>query len=311
MNSFGMSLNLLDQLLVRFRLGHESAITTNDLDHVHPPFVVVWSHSHTLMLIKCWGKVGRLLRIYLTGNVTIETAHGVLADWKAAGRQGRLAFAMLAADPPHAVHRDTLASELWPTDPPPSSDRALTAIVSKVRTLCDAAGPDMPGVVSSFGSYRLRLPPQSWVDIVAAAESLDRAEGALRKDDLKAAWPLAQIACHIARRPFLAGDEGPWVQRIRRELRLVLLRSHECLAGIYVATGEYSTAVTHAGLAIELEAYRETAYLLLMRAHAAAGNRAEALRVYERCRCLLAEELGVSPSEQIEQEYDRILKRAP
>ena len=29
-----------------------------------------------------------------------------------------------------------------------------------------------------------------------------------------------------------------------------------------------------------------------MEAHVAAGNRAEALRVYERCRRLLAEELG-------------------
>ena len=33
-----------------------------------------------------------------------------------------------------------------------------------------------------------------------------------------------------------------------------------------------------------------------MKALADAGNRAEALRLYERCRSVLAEELGVPPS---------------
>jgi DNA-binding SARP family transcriptional activator len=54
--------------------------------------------------------------------------------------------------------------------------------------------------------------------------------------------------------------------------------------------------------------FRETGYQLLMRAHAAVGNRAEALRVYERCRSLLSEELGVPPSSQTEAVYLDILR---
>jgi hypothetical protein len=38
------------------------------------------------------------------------------------------------------------------------------------------------------------------------------------------------------------------------------------------------------------------AFALLMRTHAAEGNTAEALRVYERCRKVIADELGVDPS---------------
>jgi Bacterial transcriptional activator domain len=45
-----------------------------------------------------------------------------------------------------------------------------------------------------------------------------------------------------------------------------------------------------------------------MQAHAAVGNRAEALRVYERCRSLLSEELGVPPSPQTEAVYLDILR---
>ena len=64
----------------------------------------------------------------------------------------------------------------------------------------------------------------------------------------------------------------------------------------------------HAREAVALEPFRETSYQLLMRAHAAVGNRAEALRVYERCRCLLSEELGVPPSSQTEAVYLEILR---
>ena len=45
-----------------------------------------------------------------------------------------------------------------------------------------------------------------------------------------------------------------------------------------------------------------------MRAHALAGNRAEALRVYARCRQILSEELGVDPSPPTESVYLEILR---
>jgi hypothetical protein len=44
-----------------------------------------------------------------------------------------------------------------------------------------------------------------------------------------------------------------------------------------------------------------------MEAHAAAGNRAEGLRVYERCRQFLADELGAYPSPETESIYRELL----
>ena len=60
-----------------------------------------------------------------------------------------------------------------------------------------------------------------------------------------------------------------------------------------------------------LEPFRETGYRRLMEAHVAAGNRAEALRVYERCRRLLAEELGAYPSPETESIYRGLLEASP
>ena len=116
------------------------------------------------------------------------------------------------------------------------------------------------------------------------------------------------MAYQISRRPFLMGEEGPWVTLKRSELRDVLVRAHECLSEPGIWGTEPAYAVKHAKEAVAIEPFRETSYQLLMRAHAAVGNRAEALRVYERCRSLLSEELGVHPSPQTEAVYLDILR---
>lgn len=214
---------------------------------------------------------------------------------------------MLVHEHWRTVHRDELAEQLWPAAPPPSWDRALNVIVSKVRSLIDSV--DAPGLelLSAYGGYQLRLPASVWIDVEAAAAGIDEAEGKMRAGSPRDAWGPAQVACHIARRPFLPDEDGSWAGRVRADLRDVLVRSHECLSEIYIGSGESSTAVRHAMRAVDVEPFRESAYRLLMRAHAAAGNRAEALRAFEQLRCLLAEELGVSPSPESQAVVDRLL----
>jgi hypothetical protein len=60
-----------------------------------------------------------------------------------------------------------------------------------------------------------------------------------------------------------------------------------------------------------LEPFRERGYRLLMQAQSATGHDAEALRTYERCRVLLAEELGAYPSPETEAVYLDILRSSP
>jgi DNA-binding SARP family transcriptional activator len=60
--------------------------------------------------------------------------------------------------------------------------------------------------------------------------------------------------------------------------------------------------------AIDLEPDRESSHQRLMRAEAALGNRAEAVRAYHRCRDLLREELGVDPSSETQALFTRILR---
>ena len=95
-------------------------------------------------------------------------------------------------------------------------------------------------------------------------------------------------------------DDGdyPWLADERRHLDELRLRAVEAYGTACLGIGgsELAAAV-RAGRAIaEAAPFRESGHRLLMRALAAQGNRAEALRVYERLRAVLRRELGASPS---------------
>jgi DNA-binding SARP family transcriptional activator len=251
------------------------------------------------------------LRVYLAGAIRLERGPVLVTESGLPGRQGRVAFAMLAAEHGRAISKDELAEELWAGEPPAAWDVALRAIVSKLRSaLADVGIDGHEAVGHAFGCYQLRLPPEAWVDLEAAADAVHRAETSIRIGDLPDAmgWSLAANA--IARRGFLSGESGPWVTRRRGELQAVRVRALECRAQVQLRRGEHGAAARDAELVVGLEPFRETAHRLLMRAHAAAGNPAEALRAYERCRRTIAEELGAGPSDETETLYLEILRSA-
>lgn len=260
-------------------------------------------------LAECWREfVAMHVRMYLAGRVCIEGGGVLLDERRFQGRQGRLVFAYLAAEHRRAVSRDELADELWGDALPPTWERTLSAIVSKLRALVGSIGLPGSALTSAFGCYQLYLPPGSWIDLEAAAEAVDFAESALRDGEPRRAWGWGQVTFQVARRPFLAGEEGPWATRRRGELHDVLLRALDCLSDVCLWNAEPALAARHAEEAITLDPFRETSYQRLMRAHAATGNRAQALRVYERCRRVLSEHLGVPPSPQTEAAYLEILR---
>jgi YVTN family beta-propeller protein len=252
------------------------------------------------------------LEISLAGRVSIRS-NGVLIDEaRFPGRQGRLVFAYLVSEHGHPVLRDDLAEALWGETPPATWEKALGGIASKLRALLGECGLDgAKALTSAFGCCRLELPEGTWVDLTAAAQGADAAEAALAAGDLNKAKTEARQAAALARLPLLPGEGGSWVENERRALGDLLVRALECLAEACLRSGGPAEAAKWAGEVTVLEPFRESSYRRLMQAHAAAGNRAEGLRTYERCRRLLAEELGAYPSPETEAIYRDLLRSPP
>ena len=249
-----------------------------------------------------------MLRIYLSGRMTLEAGDVTIGAAGFPGQQGRAAFALMVAERGNPVARSVLADALWPSSPPPSWPAALSSIVSRLRALLIQAGIDGTAALTTAGGcHELRLPAGTWIDHEAAADAIHQAESALKAGDPGAAYGPSAVAHHIARRPFLPGEEGRWFEERREKLASILVRALECRAEVYLWNHEYSLAAEVASDAISLRPFRETGYRLLMRAHAAAGNAAEALWVYERCRTLMAAELGVGPSRDTQELHSAVL----
>ena len=205
--------------------------------------------------------------------------------------------------------RDELADVLWGDAPPATWEKALSVLVSKLRSLLAESGIDgARALTAAFGCYRLDLPDGTSVDVLAAETAAREAERFLATGELEEATTAAALAERLTCGLFLPGDDGPWVEAKRRELAGVRARAIDTLAEASLGSGNAADSVRWAELAIGAEPFRESGYRRLMAAHIAAGNRAEALQVYERCRRLLADELGAYPSPETESIYRDLLE---
>jgi DNA-binding SARP family transcriptional activator len=237
------------------------------------------------------------LRIHVIGDVSVGRDDRLVGQADLHGPQGRLVLAMLAVEHRRPVGRDELAEELWPDTMPSSWDTAVRVLVSKLRSALETLGePRSDLITSSAGAYQLRLRTDDWIDLDEAAAAIHRAETALSTEAIDAAGSDALVVSMIASRGFLPGMDSPWVSTIRERVLDLRVRALICLAEVWLARWDFGQAVRDAEVIVELDPYREAAHRLLMRAHAAAGDRAAAARAFRACRGRLAEDLGVEPA---------------
>jgi DNA-binding SARP family transcriptional activator len=237
------------------------------------------------------------LKIQLAGRVAVQSPDTESGEWLLYGSQARALFALLVLERDRPVPREELAELLWPDKLPRTWGAALRGVVCKVRAFVTATGlPEDAAAYDGCGAYQLHLPADVVIDVEFSRLAVETAEQLLCEGNVELAIALAEYARSVAVRPFLLDAGGRWVDGVRGSLREVLLLALCVLGEGHTEWGRPRLAVQAAEQAIALEPFRERTHQLLMRAHAAAGNPAEALRVYNRCRRLLADELGVRPA---------------
>ncbi len=222
------------------------------------------------------------------------------------GRQGRLLLAYLAVNRDRACPRRELIDVLWPETPPAAPDAALSALLSKLRRELGS------GALSGRSEVQLTLPGEVVVDVEQAAAAARLAEGSLQEGDWRAAAASAREALAADPATFLPDCDGPWLRERRGVLDGLRVRALEVLAEASLRAGEPPEAAEAARAAVAAAPFRESAHVLLMEAHAAAGNPAEALRAFDDLRRLLREELGTAPGPLAMALHERMLHgRAP
>jgi len=201
--------------------------------------------------------------------------------------------------------REELIEALWPYRAPAGADAAMSALLSRLRSVLGA------DVLCGRSEIKLQLPPDAWVDLEAAEEAIHRAEAAVAQQDWARGWGPSLVALFTARRGFLPREDLPWAAEYRRRLEETLVCAYECYAAVALGVGgsELAPGERAARELVALAPYRERGHALLMEILAARGNSAEALRVYDELRHRLRDELGATPAPELRELQERLLRR--
>ena len=244
-------------------------------------------------------------RIQLCGRFAVEL-DGARLENVLTSRQARLVLAYLALSRNRPVQRDSLVELLWAGRPPNGADTTLRGLIFRLR---QALGEEH---LRGRSELVLELPDGAWIDVEVAHGAIHEAESAIALERWKQAWLPGRIAESITGAPFLEGHEGDWVDEQRRELAEVRLRALESIArtGLELGSAEVASAERAGRSLIAAAPFRESGYLYLMQALVRTDNVAEALRVYESLRCLLRDELGISPGERLVSLHESLLRKS-
>jgi DNA-binding SARP family transcriptional activator len=246
---------------------------------------------------------GARVRIRLAGPLAVEADDGELAPTRLGSRRARLLLGYLAVERRRTIGVAELVAVLWPDGVPQRPEAGVATLVSRLRS---QLGRD--AIRGSRAGYQLGHRPAVEVDLDEAAALIGEAE----RRALAEPGPAASAA---SRALDLLGsgvlDDEPtaeWVEPARVERIDLIRRARHAGAQAALGTGDAAGALRLAREAIAADAFDEQAYRDLMAAHQATGTRAEALTGYDRLRRLLADELGIDPSQQTRELHAAILR---
>jgi DNA-binding SARP family transcriptional activator/tetratricopeptide (TPR) repeat protein len=225
-------------------------------------------------------------------------------------RVGRSLFAYLVVNRGIPQPRERLVAELWPEL---SEVRGRRRLSHTLWQLQDALG-ELPGG-SSYLEVRadtlaFNASASLQVDVDAFEQGLEelrhlRDDGAIRARDL---GRLEQVV-DLYRGDFLDGHYEPWVLDEQERLGQRYLEALGLMVGVTKRFGAYDDALVYARRLTNRAPLREDAHREVMRLSMLLGRPAEAIKQYDRCVEVLADELGTVPAGETTGLYERVMRQ--
>ncbi len=242
------------------------------------------------------------LSLSLFGAFELRRDGMLISDFRGQSVRALLAYLALEADRPH--EREHLCALLWPDEPPQTALTNLRQTLHRLRQSLEPEGEegryllitrqtvqlngaelqtdvaDFSATIAAVATHRHRAAAHCTICV----ERLGQALG-LYRGELLPGFGLEHSA------PF-----EEWLLVERERLRNQLFGLLDSLAAHHERRGDLVRSAELLRRWLALEPWHEEAHLRLIGALARAGQRAQALRQFERYRSILAADLGVEPS---------------
>lgn len=245
----------------------------------------------------------RELHFNVMGALQVEVDGAPAALPRSPVLRNLLGVLLLATDRPVSVER--LVDLVWAGHSDQVGRGRVQTGVSRLREWLSRHGSTAVAVTFDGGGYRLDVPPSA-VDLGRFRALVHRAASAPEADRLE----LLNSAFALRRGPAAADltlldRSDPLLQSVEREIR----DAGVALADAAMSARRPEKAVTPLATLISENPLDEALYAKLIELLAAEGRSAEALQRYNDLRERLADELGVEPSERVQQVYLSVLER--
>lgn len=219
-------------------------------------------------------------------------------------RVARLLLAYLVLRAGNPQPRSVLADLFWPDTPESRGRRRLSHALWQLQDALAELCPGQLFIQATQDAVTFVGEGSYWLDVEEFETRLDRVDaaetpGGVVERELRR-------CVDLYRGDLLAGHYEPWVATEQQRLEQRYLTALSQLVEVCRAQGNFRDALTFARRVTHLDPLREDGHREVMRLSVLLDQPSQALEQYERCRSVLAEELGTEPAAETVALYERI-----
>ncbi|MCA1616294.1 MAG: hypothetical protein LC800_19780, partial [Acidobacteria bacterium] len=245
------------------------------------------------------------LTINMLGPVEVyrDPARPLAADaW--VSKRAREVLCFIASRPHRRVSKDGLIEAFWGDLDFETIEKRLHPTISYVRKALNSNQILRQNfLLYRDGDYLLNPEFSCRVDVEEFDRLAAEGEAARRRGQAESCHAAYEEATGLYRGEFLQGSSDHWIEEQRAYYRGQYLRMLEKLAAAAQEAGEWERSLALARKILLDDPFREDVHCMVMRAHAAQGNRVAVKGQYETLRDLLRRELGVEPAQATRKVY--------
>jgi DNA-binding SARP family transcriptional activator len=245
------------------------------------------------------------LTINLLGHVEIfrDPKRPFAADaWTTRRAHDILCF--IASRRHRRASKDTVIDTFWGEADFDAVAKNFHPTVSHIRKALNSNQPLKQNfLLYRDGDYLLNPDFAYSIDIEEFDRLVAEGDSARRARDQERCIVHYEAAIKLYRGEFMGGCYDEWVEEQRSYYNEQYLHMLETLAVAALGQEEWPRALQLANHILRDDPYREDIHCLIMRTHAAQGNRAAVKEQYETLRALLRKELGIEPASETQKVY--------
>lgn len=197
------------------------------------------------------------------------------------------------------VKKEKIADVIWPDADGDMANQSLATTLHRLRKILEVA----EAIILTGGTMTLNS-NICWVDVWEFERLCAQSDNIWYRDlheNIFENINIALAAVSLYKGTFLPEEaDQPWTLFLREKLRNKYLRVIGRIGHYYEKSGLTQKAVECFQRTLEIDHLDEESYRRLMACYFRMGERSKALSVYDSCKRVLREGLGVSPSRETE-----------